>query len=188
MSSLCLERIYYPVLTLGYGRRLGIWVRGCRRNCYGCISPLLQNFDGKKQQVREIIRTIPKEFQADGLTLSGGEPFDQACGILELIRWFTREISTDVLIYTGYTLKELRDRKDPVIDEILNLIAVLIDGPYVDALNDGRGIRGSSNQQIYVWKYPERYADAQTCERRVQFVGEEQSLLQIGVPPKVEIT
>ena len=188
MSTLCLERIYYPVLTLGYGKRLGVWTRGCRRGCYGCTSPLLQDYDGKSQEVEKIIHAFPENFRADGLTLSGGEPFDQTDGILELIRWFTREISEDVLVYTGYTLEELRAREDPATDEVLGLIAVLIDGPYVAALNDGRGIRGSSNQRIYIWKYPERYTDAASCERHVQFVGEEQSLLQIGVPPKVENT
>ncbi len=186
MSRLCLERIYYPVLTLGYGKRLGVWVRGCKRNCDGCTSPQLQDYSGAEQEVSEIIRTVPKDFRADGMTLSGGEPFDQTDGILELICWFTREISDDVLVYTGYTLEELRARKDPVTDEILRRIAVLIDGPYVAALNDGRGIRGSANQQVTVWKFPERYKDAKTCERHVQFVGEGVSLLQIGVPPKDE--
>ena len=188
MSLLCLERIYYPVITLGYGKRLGVWVRGCRRNCPGCISPELQDYRGDRQEVSEIIRAFPKDFRADGLTISGGEPFDQAEGVLELIRWFTREISGDVLVYTGYTLEELKDRRDPATDEILSRIAVLVDGPYVDEQNEGRGLRGSANQRIFIWKYPERYKDAETCERRVQFVGEEHSLLQIGVPPKDENT
>ena len=186
MSRLCLERIYYPVLTLGYGKRLGLWVRGCSRNCYHCTSPELQDYGGETQEVADIIRAIPEDFQADGLTISGGEPFDQAEGILELIHWFREKISDDVLVYTGYTLAELQAREDPVTDQILREIAVLIDGPYVEALNDNRGIRGSSNQKIYIWKYPERYRDADGGERTVQFVGEEHSLLQIGVPPKSE--
>ena len=57
-----------------------------------------------------------------------------------------------MLVYTGYTLAELQAREDPVTDQILREIAVLIDGPYVEALNDNRGIRGSSNQKIYIWK------------------------------------
>ena len=108
--------------------------------------------------------------------------------LLEGVFEQARLIGCDVLIYTGYTLEELKGKRDPATDEILSRIAVLVDGPYVDERNEGRGLMGSSNQRIFIWKYPERYKDAETCERHVQFVGEEHSLLQIGVPPKDENT
>ena len=108
MSELFLHRVYYPVTTLGYGKRLGVWVRGCGKACPGCISPELKEPLGSPVDVEEVIRRIPEGFEADGLTISGGEPFDQPRGVLQLIRWFSREISEDILIFTGYTIEELR--------------------------------------------------------------------------------
>ena len=183
MSKLLLHRVYYPVTTLGFGKRLGVWVRGCGKACPGCISPELKASGGSAVDVEEVIRRIPQGFEADGLTVSGGEPFDQPRGLLQLVRWFSREISEDILIFTGYTIEELRGFKNPEIDEILRLTAVLVEGPYVEELNSGHGLRGSDNQLIIVQKFPERYRDAEHMERTVQFIGEGDHLVQIGIPP-----
>ena len=183
MSSLVLHRVYYPVYTLGYGKRVGLWVKGCSRNCSGCISPELQDYSGRSVNVKEIAAAVPKGFRADGLTISGGEPFDQPEGIAEFTEWFTDNISEDVLIYTGYRLEELKARNDPVTEKILKHTAVLVDGPYISEKNDGKGLRGSFNQRVIVWKFPERYKEAEICARRVQFVAEDTSLWQIGIPP-----
>lgn len=183
MSSLILDRIYYPVTTLGYGRRLGIWVRGCSRRCPGCLGYELQDGKGSPVETAEILAALPKDFRADGITVSGGEPFDQAEGLAELLEMLERITGDDVLVYTGYTIEELRERGDPSTEWILSHIAALIDGPYIASENDGRGIRGSSNQRIFVWKYEDRYRDAAAGKRQVQFVEERTSLFQIGVPP-----
>lgn len=188
MSQLILERVYYPVLTLGYGKRIGIWVRGCKRACPECISPELQLFEGNSIDVTEVTGKIPQNLDVDGLTISGGEPFDQAEGIAELVRWFEKNYCGDILIFTGYTYEELVARQDGNTKDILNRIAVLVDGPYISALNDGIGLRGSQNQHLIVRAYPERYKDAELWERKIQFIGKGDSLLQIGIPPKVNRT
>ena len=183
MSQLVLQRVYFPVISLGYGRRLGVWVRGCKRDCLGCISSEMRQYEGNPIDVEEIINALPDGFTADGLTISGGEPFDQAEGIAELVRWFIRNISSDVLIYTGYTEQELRNRKDKATDYLLAHIAVLVDGPYLEHANDGIGLRGSANQQIIIYRFPERYRNAGQWTRQVQFVDNGESLIQIGIPP-----
>lgn len=184
MSHLILERVYYPVITLGYGNRLGVWVRGCSRACPGCISQELLEGTGEALAVEELIKRIPSELDVDGLTISGGEPFDQAEGIADLIRWFKGCFGTDILVFTGYTYEELIERNDSKIKEILDNIAVLVDGPYIDSLNNGVGLRGSLNQRIIVKRHNERYRDAEHWRREVQFIGNGNSLLQIGIPPK----
>ena len=60
-----------------------------------------------------------------------------------------KEISVDILIYSGYQIEELVNR-DSQTQHVLDTIAVLIDGAYVEEKNDGSILRGSSNQRIHV--------------------------------------
>lgn len=180
---LSVARIYYPVKTLGPGRRIGIWTAGCNRNCVGCISPELQSVEaGQAMSTREVLEIINRiDCVPDGFTISGGEPFLQIealCSLLEEIVLIT----DDILIYTGYTLNELVQRHDERIDRVISLCSAIVDGPYIDNLNDGIGLRGSSNQNLHVFKHYERYRGMDTCKREVQTVLYGNKLLTIGVP------
>ena len=140
--------IDYPVTTLGPGKRIGIWTSGCLKNCKGCMSPLFKDFDEKKKRdVSSILKEI-KEYidnnHVDGITISGGEPFLQD-DLFPLVKGVRELGIEDILVYTGFLIDELEDKID-----ILNLIGVLIDGPYVEELNDDYPLRGSSNQKIYI--------------------------------------
>ena len=59
-------------------------------------------------------------------------------------------ISTDILIYTGYRLEELRALNSESVNGILDSAAVVVDGAYIEDLNDNSVLRGSSNQQIHI--------------------------------------
>lgn len=184
MTLIRLHRVYYPVTALGPGKRLGIWVQGCTRGCPGCLSPEMQPREGIQVAVDTVVKNIPEDIRPDGLTISGGEPFDQPEAVAEMMRWFIQRYSTDVLVYTGYTLAELRARRDPATDEILSNVAALVDGPYQRQKNFGRGWMGSENQQLYVYRFPERYRNFSTAQRTLQAVQEAQRLLFIGIPPQ----
>lgn len=188
MEYLRVGKIWYPVTTLGYGRRFGIWLQGCTRSCPNCISPELKSSKGGKLvSTGDIIKTIKRYDAIDGLTISGGEPFDQTDGLREIVEWFSSSMGSDILIYTGYTLEELRNKKNNNIDLILNRISVLIDGAYIDELNNGKGLRGSSNQNIYIWKNQNRYLNIGEIQRKVQGVLlPDNSLWMIGIPPLKE--
>ena len=73
--------IRYPVTTLGPGKRIGIWTQGCKRNCPKCMAGAFQDFDESKEMpfsvIKETILDIIKNNQVDGITISGGEPFEQ---------------------------------------------------------------------------------------------------------------
>lgn len=87
--------------------------------------------------------------KVDGLTISGGEPMDQAIALNELLLCLKRmgHSLQDVLVFTGYTYDEVVGNQDR--SKLLNSISVLIDGEYVDDLNDGvSALTGSSNQNI----------------------------------------
>lgn len=184
MIRIRLHRVYYPVTTLGPGRRLGIWVQGCTRGCRNCLSPEMQPLTRETVPVEEILKQIPPDLQPDGLTISGGEPFDQPKAVDVVVRWFLQHHTDDVLVYTGYTLEELRARRDPDTAALLSHIAALADGPYREEQNFGTGQMGSANQRLYIWRYAERYRNFTTMPRTLQAVQEENRVLFIGIPPK----
>lgn len=147
-----IERVYYPVKTLGYGNRIGIWTVGCRHGCFNCSNPELWDNDPDKdvseKQIINMFTSIPG--QVDGVTITGGEPFQQAEELLSLVLYLYKELTQDILIYSGYTLEELQQWKNPTVDKVLAHIAVLIDGKYIEELNDNSSLRGSSNQRIHI--------------------------------------
>lgn len=83
---------------------------------------------------------------------------DQPKELASLIKLMT-SVSEDILIYTGYRLEVLRGKEDEWTDYILREAAVLIDGEYIEELNDDTVLRGSSNQKVHILKdkYAERY-------------------------------
>lgn len=145
-------RILYPVRTLGPGDRIGLWVSGCRRACPGCSNPeLWEHRPGQQISVQDLsalIRRIAAGHPVDGLTITGGEPFDQCAELARLLN-DVADITPDVLIYTGSTLEELHARQCPDTEAVLARTAVLIDGPYVEARNTAQPLRGSDNQRIH---------------------------------------
>jgi len=157
-----LARILYPVQVLGPGNRIGLWLCGCNRACKGCSNPELwvqrEELEINVQDVVSLIQKITESHKVDGFTISGGEPFLQSDELLLLLSYLT-PISTDILIYTGYRLEGLRELNSKSINGILDSAAVIIDGAYIEGLNNDSVLRGSSNQQIHIMNpsYKARY-------------------------------
>lgn len=145
-------RILYPVKVLGPGNRIGIWLCGCSRGCVGCSNPELwkkqKKYEISVDRLVDIISQLAKEHPVDGFTITGGEPFEQAQDLEMLLRNI-KDISKDILVYTGFERSEIEDKIQNSID-ILSHIAVLIDGPYIEENNINVALRGSSNQQIHI--------------------------------------
>ena len=125
-------RILYPVEVLGPGRRVGIWFCGCPRRCQGCSNPELWEFQDRylttPQQIYELLLSLAKEHPIDGFTITGGDPMYQWEDLQALIS-LLRNLSDDILVYTGYT-------RDELSAEQLHGIAVLIDGEYIESHNN----------------------------------------------------
>ena len=86
-----------------------------------------------------------------GLTVTGGEPFQQAEAVGTLLAevrdWASREGRTvDILVYSGYTYGALTRRNGAAA--LLALCDAVITGPYIDRLNPGGPWRGSANQKL----------------------------------------
>ena len=145
------DRILYPIETLGPGKRIVIWTVGCTKHCAHCANPELWDPAGRNniaiKDLAQIIGNLCRENSVDGITFTGGDPLEQAEELLPLLR-LIKDSVPDVLVYTGYTREELELLVDNQMLE--SLVSVLIDGPYIDEQNDERCVhRGSSNQCIY---------------------------------------
>jgi anaerobic ribonucleoside-triphosphate reductase activating protein len=98
--------------------------------------------------VKQIIAT-EREHAIEGISLLGGEPFAQAAGAADLAT-IMREAGLGVMIYSGFTMSELRERRDADIDRLLAATDLLADGPYIrEQPETRRRWIGSANQQIH---------------------------------------
>lgn len=144
-----IRRIFYPVSTLGPNKRLGIWTMGCIHGCLGCIAKDTWDFDLKRSVSVSDILDLAYDYYSKNhcksVTISGGDPFFQA-DLTELLIGLKKMGYEDILVYTGFTLETIQ--ANPLYQTSLDYIDVLIDGLYVDSLNDNLPLRGSSNQRI----------------------------------------
>lgn len=183
-----IDRLYYPVKTLGPGQRIGIWTVGCPRRCPGCTSPELLLPNQEKEvplsKIYKMLRSIPQPVQ--GVTISGGEPFYQPDELAELVQYIRKNITADILVYTGYTLDELQAANSKAIQAILATIAVLIDGAYQIEKNDNKPLRGSANQRLIFFnnEFRPAYEEIMLGRRQMQNIFFGQSCLSIGIPLK----
>jgi anaerobic ribonucleoside-triphosphate reductase activating protein len=98
--------------------------------------------------VAQILRAKEDE-QIEGLTLIGGEPFAHARDAAELAER-VRQGELSVMIFSGYTLAELRGMSDEHVARLLAATDILVDGPYVrEQPETRRRWIGSANQQVH---------------------------------------
>jgi anaerobic ribonucleoside-triphosphate reductase activating protein len=143
---LALSNLHYPITSLGPGRRIGFWLQGCSIRCEGCMSrDTWKSVQGKP--LEETLTTISPWLRvADGITISGGEPFDQAPALTALLEALRSRFPGDILVYSGY---EFPDLEANFSDALLNIDA-LISGPYDARQATALPLRGSANQQLHM--------------------------------------
>ena len=184
--KLQMHNIQDGVTVLGPGVRYGLWVQGCLRRCPGCMTPQSQPREGGKwMETAQVAQDIVRSGRT-GLTISGGEPFLQAEALCEVIEQVRREQDMGVIIYTGNTLAELQASHDPWVQALLAQCDLLVDGAYIEALNDGKNLRGSSNQNAI--PLTDRYRDwveqYGSEPAKVEFFWKEDGICMVGVPTK----
>lgn len=139
--------MHFPVTTLGPGQRLGIWFQGCSIQCPGCISAdTWANSRGHttlEDLLEQIIVSLP---EADGITISGGEPFDQPDALVALLSALRKRTGADILVYSGHALETL----NPVLQRAQGLIDALITDPFELHSAHSRPLRGSDNQRMHL--------------------------------------
>lgn len=151
--------IKYCDIADGEGVRTTLFVSGCTNRCKGCFQPQTwdfsygQPFDDEAQH--KILDSLEPSY-IDGLTLLGGEPFEPSnqAVLLPFLRTVReRFVNKTIWAFTGFVLENDllpggRKHTD-FTDEMLSLIDILVDGPYIEEQRDiTLQFRGSRNQRI----------------------------------------
>lgn len=133
----------------GPGIRLVVFAQGCKHHCPGCHNPETHSFTGGKLvSIASIMEMVKSNPLLDGLSFSGGEPFEQAKMFAELAK-MAKALKLSIVTYTGYTYEEIIARKNPGWEELLSQTDLLIDGKYdISWKNLLLRFRGSENQRI----------------------------------------
>lgn len=133
----------------GPGVRMTLWFQGCTLGCVGCFNPETHSSEPKVlMSVDDLVaRVVAEQGEIEGISISGGEPLQQAEGLLKLVSQ-VRTAELSVLLFSGYDLTEIQAL--PLGPEILAGLDVLIAGRYDDRLHLAQSLRGSSNQQIHL--------------------------------------
>ncbi len=174
---------------LGPYKRSVLWVQGCCFCCEGCIAPEMQKSGGFFADTETLANVLSKDNSVEGVTISGGEPFIQADALAEMIQLIKEKRDFGVVVYSGFTLDELKQKSlnDSGTENLLSLIDIIIDGRYIKELDDNIAYRGSSNQNII--RLSNRYNDVfysyyGNFPRKSEVRLSKDKLVLIGVPSK----
>lgn len=158
------HNVTHDDMNNGDGLRVVLWLSGCSHHCYQCQNPQTWNpnsgipFDNEVKQ--EIFNELSKGY-ISGITLTGGDPLykDNLNDVLFLLKQIRILYPTKTIwLYTGYTLEQIlhpllintipTEEEEKRID-IIKMVNVLVDGPYIDAQRDiTLKWRGSANQRV----------------------------------------
>lgn len=151
--------IKYCDIANGVGVRTTLFVSGCRHHCEGCFNPVQWDFAAGEPFTPEVEERILESLEPPyvaGLTILGGEPMEaeNQVGLLPFLqRVRERFPQKSIWVYTGFTWEALTQGPSrgctELVPQLLSLIDVLVDGPFVLSLKDiSLRFRGSSNQRL----------------------------------------
>jgi anaerobic ribonucleoside-triphosphate reductase activating protein len=197
--NILLNKAHFPVTVLGPGRRIGLWLQGCSIRCKGCVSQDTWPADPARALPMKTLLDWCKRVARDGfdgVTISGGEPFDQPKALAALLdglsAWRkTASLDFDLLCYSGYPLKTLEKKHA----RLLAKLDAVVPEPYADGRPLGHLWRGSDNQTLVPLsargeaRYAE-YVEAPqvTDDKRMQVAVEDGRLWMIGIPHRGDMT
>jgi len=131
----------------GPGSRFVVWFQGCTLGCPGCFNPTTHDAGAQHARLVSVaeLATQMAAANVEGISLSGGEPLQQAPAAAALLE-AARALGLSTLAFSGYTIDEIRAL--PGGPDVLARLDVLVDGRYVAGDRLATGLRGSANQRI----------------------------------------
>ncbi len=189
MTTLRISRIHHPVTALGPGRRFGVWFQGCGIGCDGCASrdtwDPTGGFETTPEAVVAALRDALHERSYDGVTISGGEPFEQPDGLLALLGQLRTVIGSrvpalDILCFTGFPMGHVR-RAFP---EHVGMLDAVVAGPYATHRPSDHPLVASANQRLELLTAVarDRYAGMEGSRPSMQVATSRGELCLIGLP------
>jgi anaerobic ribonucleoside-triphosphate reductase activating protein len=167
----------------GPGVRFAIWFQGCSLGCPGCFNPDTHPFEPRLLVAPGdmVERLAQDEAAVEGITISGGEPFEQPDGLLELLRGVRARTGLSVILFSGYTLPEITAL--PKGGDILSCVDVLIAGRYDQTQRIATGLRGSANKTVHLLTDRYSFRDIETTPAAEVLIGPDGSVTASGINP-----
>ena len=154
-----INKIQYPVYNLGQNKRLGIWVQGCSLHCNVCINTdVWDHAGGESVDVLSLFNWILLKAEAfEGITITGGEPFEQYEQLMAFLHLIKAKTKLDVCCFSGYYLHELYSMFPD--KQFTRYIDYLIDGRFSEKELGKENTKGTSNQTTYKFVNEIPYVD-----------------------------
>ena len=167
----------------GPGARFVVWMQGCTLGCPGCFNPTTHDVTGGRTvPIAELATQLAAaaSAEAEGLSLSGGEPLQQPAATAALLD-AARALGMSTLAFSGYSIEEIREL--PGGPDVLARLDVLVDGRYISTDRLAAGLRGSANQRIQLLTRRYSLADVEATPVAEIRIGPTGELVLTGVNP-----
>lgn len=130
----------------GPGKRAVLWLQGCSLRCPGCFNPQTHpSTGGAWRSINELMQMITAlGTEIEGLTISGGEPLDQAEGLAALLHRIRSETRYSIVLFSGYPWEMIA--QTPAWFECARMADIVLAGPYIQNQHLAAGLRGSANK------------------------------------------
>ena len=170
----CLSKVNGP------GVRFVLWTQGCSKGCSECFNPETWSTNIYKELSPTQIFELIKNFEVDGVTISGGDPLEQEDELLELLMLLsTMRLRKGVILFSGFTRAEISSNF--IREQCLKYIDVLVDGRYEKNLKIDFSLRGSSNQEFYFFSN-KILSDELQFDQEIEISSLEGDIMMTGFP------
>jgi anaerobic ribonucleoside-triphosphate reductase activating protein len=132
----------------GPGERAVVHFQGCSLGCSGCFNPLTHTTVGGRLWSAADLADELTSRRPDGVTISGGEPFEQPDAFAALTDELRKRDVNSIVVFSGYTLAEIR--KMPRFEAELPSIDVLIAGRFDGTKLSELALLASANQKLHL--------------------------------------
>jgi len=183
LDTLIIHRYLPASLANGPGRRAVVWVQGCTLACPGCFNPdTHSNTQGTIISVDALSEEILTHAdQLEGLTISGGEPLQQATSLARLLQKIRELSSLSILLFTGYTWEQIPNI--PAGAEVLKYCDVVLAGRYKQSLRLASELLGSSNKTCHFLTSRYSPVDLQSVPEAEVIIEPSGEILLSGINP-----
>ena len=170
----CLSKVNGP------GNRFVLWTQGCSKGCSECFNPETWSREIYKELSPTQIFELIKNFEVDGVTISGGDPLEQEDELLELLMLLSSmRLRKGVILFSGFTRAEISSNF--IREQCLKYIDVLVDGRYEKNLKIDFSLRGSSNQEFYSFS-DKISSDELSFDQEIEISSLEGDIMMTGFP------